>query len=36
MTVLATVLLLFSIGASPDFLDWVQPDKDVFSIRVVS
>ena len=23
-------------GASPDFLDWIQPDKDVFSIRVVS
>jgi len=22
-------------GASPDFLDWIQPDKDVFSIRVV-
>ena len=23
-------------GASPDFLDWIQPDKDVFSITVVS
>ena len=23
-------------GASPDFLDWIQPDKDVFSIMVVS
>lgn len=23
-------------GASPDFLDWIQPDKDVFSIRVVT
>jgi hypothetical protein len=22
-------------GASPGFLDWIQPDKDVFSIRVV-
>jgi len=23
-------------GASPDFLDWIQPDKDVFSIMVLS
>ena len=23
-------------GANPDFLDWIQPDKDVFSIRVVA
>lgn len=23
-------------GASPDFLDWIQPEKDVFSIMVVS
>lgn len=23
-------------GASPDFLNWIQPDKDVFSIMVVS
>lgn len=23
-------------GANPDFLDWIQPDKDVFSIMVVS
>ena len=23
-------------GASPGFLDWIQPDKDVFSIRVAS